>query len=309
MTSKKEMIMKKSVIYLSAIAAAVLAASSCEEQALNPESVITVDKVEMNDFDKWLDYNFVGPYNIDFKYRFEMNESDLDYFTIPADMECSIMMAHLVKYLCVDTYDEVAGPVFTRSYFPKMFFLIGEWEYLNNGTILLGTAEGGKKILLTGVNNLPYYITLGADVLNEYYIKTIHHEFTHILNQTKDFQVDFSLVTGSGYVADSWSEEPFDREYLQNGFISAYSQHSATEDFAEMMSIYVTNTPEYWEEQLKQAGTEGAAKITTKLGFVRSYMADSWNIDLDELRSTVIRRQNDVFNGKIDLDDISINKE
>ena len=303
------MIMKKTIILSAILAVAAFSCISCKEDVLNPESVITVRETVATDFDKWLDENFVKPYNIDFKYRFEMNESDMNYYTIPADYQSSIKLANLVKYLCVDTYDEVAGIDFTRGYFPKMFFLIGEFEYRNNGTMILGTAEGGKKILLSGVNWLPHMLTQGPDALNEYYIKTIHHEFTHILNQTKDFQVDFSLVTGSGYVADSWSEEPFDRDYLQNGFISAYSQHSATEDFAEMMSIYVTNTPEYWEEQLKQAGTDGAAKITTKLGFVRSYMADSWNIDLDELRSTVIRRQNDVFNGKIDLDDISINKE
>lgn len=298
--------MKKLSIYLCAIAAAVFAASSCEEQPLNPESVITVDKVEMNEFDKWLDYNFVGPYNIDFKYRFEMNESDLNYYTIPADQECAIMMAHLVKYLCVDTYDEVAGPVFTRSYFPKMFFLIGEWEYRNNGTYILGTAEGGKKILLSGINYLPDVIKMGADELNYYYIKTIHHEFTHILNQTKDYPTDFAQINGNGYVADSWSAEPYNSEYLKNGFISSYAQHSDGEDFAEMVSIYVTNPKEYWDEQLKNAGTEGAGFITSKLEIVRAYMQDSWNIDMDQLRATILRRQNDVVKGKIDLTSLEI---
>ena len=298
--------MKKLSIYLCAIAAAVFAASSCEEQPLNPESVITVDKVEMNEFDKWLDYNFVGPYNIDFKYRFEMNESDRNYYTIPADQECAIMMAHLVKYLCVDTYDEVAGPVFTRSYFPKMFFLIGEWEYRNNGTYILGTAEGGKKILLSGINYLPDVIKMGADELNYYYIKTIHHEFTHILNQTKDYPTDFAQINGNGYVADSWSAEPYNSEYLKNGFISSYAQHSDGEDFAEMVSIYVTNPKEYWDEQLKNAGTEGAGFITSKLEIVRAYMQDSWNIDMDQLRATILRRQNDVVKGKIDLTSLEI---
>lgn len=298
--------MKKLSIYLCAIAAAVFAASSCEEQPLNPESVITVDKVEMNEFDKWLDYNFVGPYNIDFKYRFEMNESDLNYYTIPADQECAIMMAHLVKYLCVDTYDEVAGPVFTRSYFPKMFFLIGEWEYRNNGTYILGTAEGGKKILLSGINYLPDVIKMGADELNYYYIKTIHHEFTHILNQTKDYPTDFAQINGNGYVADSWSAEPYNSEYLKNGFISSYAQHSDGEDFAEMVSIYVTNPKEYWDEQLKNAGTEGAGFITSKLEIVRAYMQDSWNIDMDQLRATILRRQNDVVKGKVDLTSLEI---
>ncbi|MCQ2133642.1 MAG: putative zinc-binding metallopeptidase [Bacteroidales bacterium] len=297
--------MKKNIFIIAAMAAALFGAVACQEDALDPNSVIKADSYEKNAFDKWLEVNYVNPYNIDFKYRFEMNESDMNYYTVPAPLESSIMMAHLVKYLCIDTYDEVAGIEFTRGYFPKMFFLIGEWEYRNNGTIILGTAEGGKKILLSGIIYLPLYIQAGADALNEYYIKTIHHEFTHILNQTKDFPTDFKLVTGSGYVADSWSEEPYDREYLQNGFISAYSQYSEGEDFAEMLSIYITNDQAYWDAQLKAAG-DGAAAINTKLDIVRGYMKDSWGIDINELRSTILRRQNDVIKGKVDLTDISI---
>lgn len=280
--------------------------SACQEEKLNPESVINVDTIPQNEFDNWLMDNFVTPYNIDFKYRFEMNESDLNYWTVPAAYDESIRMAHLVKYLCVDTYDEVAGVEFTRRYFPKMFFLIGEWEYRNNGTFILGTAEGGKKILLSGINYLNQVIGMGADALNHYYIKTIHHEFTHILNQTKDFPTEFGQITGSGYVADSWSEEPFNQEYLSNGFISAYAQHSDTEDFAEMLSIYVTNSQEYWDSQLEAAGPEAAAFISAKLDIVRDYMNTSWSIDMDELRSTILRRQNDVVGGKVDLDDITI---
>ncbi len=79
--------------------------------------------------DKWLNDNYVKPYNIDFKYRFELNESDMNYYTVPADYDEAVIMAHLVKYLCIDTYDEVASVDFTREYFPKMFFLIGEFEY------------------------------------------------------------------------------------------------------------------------------------------------------------------------------------
>lgn len=297
--------MKKYIFVIAAMAVAILSAASCQEKPLSPESVITADSYEQNDFDKWLEANYVNPYNIDFKYRFEMNESDMNYYTIPADMDCSIIMAHLVKYLCVDTYDEVAGADFTRGYFPKMFFLIGEWEYRNNGTFILGTAEGGKKILLSGINYLPEILTQGADALNYYYIKTIHHEFTHILNQTKDFPTDFKLITGNGYVADSWSEEPFNVEYLHNGFISAYAQESETEDFAEMLSIYITNPQSYWNDQIKNAGV-GAEAINAKLDIVRQYMHDSWNVDIDVLRAAVLRRQNDVAKGKVDLTDISL---
>ena len=296
--------MKRSLLHIAIILGALAAASSCVKDTLSETSVITVSETKKNDFDKWLEANFLLPYNIDFKYRFEMNESDMNYFTIPADYEYSIVMAHLVKYLCVETYDEVAGITFTRSYFPKMFFLTGEWEYRNNGPIILGTAEGGKKIFLAGVNLLPQYMHTAED-LNHYYIKTIHHEFTHILNQTVDFPVDFSMITGTGYVADSWSDAPYNREFLQNGFITDYAQHSDSEDFAEMLSEYITHDQKWWDTQIGKAGEKGSL-INAKLDIVRSYMRDSFNIDIDVLRATVLRRQQDVFNGYVDLHSIDI---
>jgi len=296
--------MKKYILHIAVILAVLSAAPACVKDTLSETSVIRVSETKQNDFDKWLEANFLLPYNIDFKYRFEMNESDMNYFTIPADYEYSIVMAHLVKYLCVETYDEVAGIAFTRRYFPKMFFLTGEWEYRNNGTIILGTAEGGKKIFLAGVNLLPQYMHTAED-LNHYYIKTIHHEFTHILNQNVDFPVDFSMITGTGYVADSWSDAPYNREFLQNGFITDYAQHSDTEDFAEMLSEYVTHDQAWWDEQILKAGEKGNL-IDAKLDIVRNYMQDSFNIDIDILRATVLRRQEDVFAGRVDLHSIEI---
>lgn len=278
--------------------------NSCVEDKMSPESVIKVTASPQNDFDRWLEANFLLPYNIDFKYRFELNESDMNYFTIPADEEYAIVMAHLVKYLCVESYDEVAGISFTRSYFPKMFFLTGEWEYRNNGTIILGTAEGGKKIFLAGINLLPQYMKTAED-LNHYYIKTIHHEFTHILNQNKEYPVEFQMITGTGYVSDAWSDAPYNKEYLQNGFITAYSQHSDTEDFAEMQSEYITHDQAWWDEQIAKAGEKGAL-INAKLDVVRNYLKDSFNIDIDELRATILRRQQDVFDGQVDLHSVAL---
>ena len=296
--------MKRYILHIAIVLAVLCAASACVKDEMSPNSVITVTQTKKNDFDRWLEANFLLPYNIDFKYRFEMNESDMNYFTIPADYEYSVVMAHLVKYLCVETYDEVAGITFTRTYFPKMFFLTGEWEYRNNGTIILGTAEGGKKIFLAGVNLLPQYMKTPED-LNHFYIKTIHHEFTHILNQTIDYPVDFSMITGTDYVADSWSDAPFNTTFLQRGFITDYAQHSDGEDFAEMLSEYITHDQQWWDIQIDKAGEKGYL-INAKLDLVRSYMQDSYNIDIDVLRATVLRRQQDVFDGQVDLHSVEI---
>ena len=317
--------------------AASLASVSCQEEQLNPESVITLDSRKLNDFDKWLEANYVNPYNILVKYRYEMNESDFTYYTVPANLDCSIQMAHLVKYLCIDSYDEVGGVRFTQKYFPKEFFYIGEWEYKNNGTYILGTAEGGKKILLSGLNYLPRYLSSAAN-LNHYYIKTIHHEFTHILNQTKDFPVEFTQVTPTRYITESWSTSNYNTYYRQRGFLSTYSQDSDREDFAEILSLYVTNSAETFEEWLSLAGREvteedmdevnnshyvefhhsfpdlsvggtfpGRELIKAKVDIVRSYMKNNFDIDIDQLRATILRRQREVMAGEVDLNSLEIN--
>ena len=72
-----------------------------------------------------------------------------------------------------------------------------------------------------------------------------------------------------------------------------------------MLSIYVTNTQEYWDSQLKEAGSS-ADFIRAKLQIVRDYMKSVWSIDIDELRSVIIRRQDDVMQGKVDLSDLTV---
>ena len=312
----------KKLIYSIAIILAALAASSCQRDLIEPESVIKDSTVEMNDFDRWLEVNFLKPYNIEFKYRYALNESDMGFYTVPADVNSSVIYAHLVKYLCIDTYDEIAGVSFTRSYFPKMFFLIGTWEYRNNGSIVLGTAEAGKKIMLAGVNELPlvfqYYE--GAeldDYLNTYYIKTIHHEFTHILNQTKAFSDSFKQITSATYVADACFDT--DKYWRGRGYITAYAQSEPREDFAELLSEYVTHNAAWWDEQIADASKEtaevrktdpsaedGATLIESKIDIVRNYMQDSWNIDIDVLRDIINRRMADVVAGKVDLHTVDI---
>ena len=61
------------------------------------------------------------------------------------------------------------------------------------------------------------------------------------------------------------------------------------------------------------AGTKAAPKpgrnlIEQKLIIVRSYMENQWGIDMDKLRATILQREADVANGKIDLTDLSVQR-
>ena len=115
---------------------------------------------------------------------------------------------------------------------------------------------------------------------------------------------------------DSQFEEPYVSNYLKRGFISAYAQTEPREDFAEMVSEYVTHTAEWWEEQLEAANTTwdgdpdqtetGRAFIEQKLDIVKAYMFDTWHIDLDELRDCILRRQTNVTEGLINLTDLTV---
>lgn len=290
------------------LSSVALGFTSCSDDDPDEPSIITVSEKTDNAFDKWLYNNFVTPYNIEIQYRYEDNESDMGYYDVPADLSQSVELAHIIKYTCVEAYTEAAGINFTRTYFPKLFSFLGEFEYENNNTMKLGTAEGGKKIRLLGVNHLNQYLN-NREMLNEYYLRTIHHEFVHIVNQTVDYPSEFNEITPN-YVRDSWSTSAYSSGYLQRGFITAYAQNEAREDFAEMVSTYLTHTAAEWEQLMQQAvttdangnqDTSGRDALESKLEVCRTYYREAFGLDLDVLRDQVVSRENNVVAGRVNL--------
>lgn len=294
--------MKKTLLILFACACAVTCLS-CSEDDLSSTSVIKEEQTAETPLDRWLFANYVEPYNIKFQYRYQDQESDMNYDLTPANYEKSIQMSKLVRFLCLQAYDEVTGSrEFITDYFPKMLFLVGSPAYDNNGTVVLGTAEGGTKITLYAVNNMD---PTDVELLNEWYFKTIHHEFAHILNQKKPYTNDFEQITGKAtgirYVGNAcWDVYPTEKSALEDGFISRYSATSADEEFVEISSIYVTNTAATWNSMLQTAGKVGRPMLEAKFEIVDKYMKNEWNIDLDQLRKVVLRRQKELVN--LDLD-------
>ena len=280
------------------IAALALTLGACSSEDLDPKSVFD-DSVSMpeNDFDRWLKTNYVDEYNIQFKYRFEFNESDAGYNLTPAEYDKAVAMAKLTKYLWLDAYAEVMGNTFIRTYCPKLIHLVGSPQYNTDGSVNIGVAEGGMKITLCNINSLDFD-NLDIDFLNYWYFHTMHHEFTHILHQTKDYPTEYKEVTPTNYRSQSWVNLT-DQEALDLGFISPYSAMSTDEDLCEMLSTYLTHTQEYWDTLVGLASETGQAAINTKLEILRSYMQDTWNMDMDAVRDEVLKRQEHV--GELDL--------
>lgn len=287
----------------------VVVVACTKDSKPDEEKTVITKTVDNSEFGKYLNTNFTDPYNISFLYRWEDVESDMNYTLVPANYENSVKMANLVKYLCLDAYDAVAPNDFLKKYFPKMIMLVGSWSYQNNGTIVLGTAEGGLKITLYGINNLntDFSKSTTLPMLYHYYFRTIFHEFSHILHQTTDYSNDFRTITSSDYVGDSWSsdENTLDQA-LKKGFISRYSRKETNEDFVELIAHYITYTDAEWNDALTKAakdGAQGAKLINQKMEIIKNYMLQTWEMDLDALKKGISTRAGNIRN--IDLTKIN----
>lgn len=286
--------MKKNLIYLLLLFLFPTVFIACSDDDLSSTSVIQKPQVVENDFDRWIVRHYTTPYNIKFLYRYTDIESSMKYYLTPADYNQSIALSKLVIALCLEPYDAITGSKdFIRTYFPKILFLTGSPGYQTNGAILLGTAEGGKKITLFNVDALQ----IASIDASSNYFKTIHHEFGHILNQTKPYTTDFKEITGTLYVGGScWDTYKTEAAALRLGLISRYAGSEDTEDFVELISIYVTRPQSAWDALLTTAGASGAAIINQKFDIVRNYLQNSWSIDIDALRAEVLAKAADVPN-------------
>ena len=265
---------------------------ACSEDDLDANSIFDTETPELNDFDKWIRKNYTEPYNIQVKYKFDDKESNNTYNLSPAKYDNSVALAKLIKHLWVDAYDELLGDKFLKQYSPRLFQFIGSPAYNTGGSIVLGTAEGGLKVTLFNVNMIDVEEP-DVEMLNYWYFKTMHHEFSHILHQTKSYTTDFNLISASDYTSGSWVNID-DDEALQLGFISPYGSSETQEDFVELIAVFVTNTPDDWSSLLDRAGEEGAAKISEKFAIVQDYLLVNWEIDIVQLRDIVMRRSAEV---------------
>ena len=279
----------KKIIY-SFIVIFAISFCSCKEDAPDMNhSIFDTSTPELNTFDSWLRQNYVSAYNMQVYYRLRDVETDFDYNVIPADLQKAKQMALLMKYLWLDAYQEVAadGIHFVRANAPRVMHLIGSAEW-DRSTIRLGTAEGGLKITITQVNDL-----IPNQIAEQNFFNTIHHEFAHILHQTKDYPSEYRAISAGDYMPSQWYNRS-DEAAAQAGFVSRYAGSQPQEDFVETLSRYITFTPVQWNEKLQQAGADGRPIIEQKLSIVKKYMKDSWGVDVDQLKTVIARRVNEI---------------
>lgn len=243
--------------------------TSCRKEDDLTESIFdtSVPVVDPNkttaEFDQWLFDNFVKPYNVEVQYQFNFPASDLSFQLAPADYNRSQLLAHMIRYLFYDVYTKYAGEEFMKLYGPRIFHFIGSSGYnATTGTEVLGTAAGGVKITLYNINEMkPYssdvqYNDDDITVLNERFFHTMHHEFSHILHQTKAYPVTFGQVTSGTYDPMTWQERDSVVTH-QLGYVTHYGSSATYEDFVETLSCIITDTDVRWMNRIISACCKG----------------------------------------------------
>ena len=229
------------------------------------------EKYAENELDKWLYQNYTLPYNIDVVYRWDAAQaysSLSEVQLVPVEFDAVQPMMAALRDVWFEPYIQATGNSqdFLKEVAPKKIVLVGQ-------------AEGGRKILLLNVNNF--------DASDENELKeslhTIVHEFTHILHQTKLFDKKYQEIS-TGRYNSNWTLLN-DSEARRLGFITSYAMLNKDEDFAEMVSgILVFGYDWFKDTVLAEAekSTENPnakADLEAKLAIVESYFKETWNIE------------------------------
>ena len=296
----------KKYIYIASVVLGMgVTMTACSDDDLDPTSIFdtTEDTLDPTSptyqLDKFCEDSLRVPYNCALYYRMKDVMTDKSYNLVPAKYENSVDLAVLCKYLWFDIYDKVVPDKdFMKKYGPRIIHFIGS-SAINaaNGTEVLGLAESGIKISLYKLNAMN--VNSVAD-LNDRYFHTMHHEFAHVLHQTKTYPKEFDQLSVGHYDALGWQTRTT-AEVASLGFTTPYASSQAREDFAETISNYITMTDAEWSNLMTLAGqnyqgtddgVDGQAILERKVEIARNWLRDSWGTDLDALREEVQRRQN-----------------
>lgn len=247
---------KKYITSMLLIAIGVVTLASCSKDdftdTIFPDGGSELDPSSYSyKFDKWLKLNYTDTYNLDFRYKMQDVGADMNYNLVPAEFDKAQDLALLTRYLWFDVYKKIVGPDFLKMYGPRIIHLIGSSAYNpQSGTEILGLAEGGIKVTLFKVNNMDL---TNVDMMNEYYFKTMHHEFTHILHQTKTYPKEFNLLSQGHYDSSNWQDRNIG-VVNSLGYVTTYASSETREDFAETVANYIVKTDAQWNQILDYAG-------------------------------------------------------
>ncbi|WP_207513284.1 zinc-binding metallopeptidase [Longitalea luteola] len=282
--------MFKHKIYLVLLALAVFASCKKEDDLGDVSNIpgLGGDTWAATPIDNWIRDTLTTPFNVAAKYKWDQGELDFDKTLTPPKEEKIIPLLSAIKKVWIDNYVAEAGKLFMQKYIPKFFVLVGSANWNIDGTITLGTAEGGRRIVLYVLNDfrikgMPGYVPSDS-VEVKMMFHTIEHEFAHIMHQTVMYPEDFKRISVGDYTSN-WNNVR-DDEANEKGFVSAYAQSAADEDFVEMISLMLVEGRDGFESFLKTISNPAAVdKLRQKETIVVNYFKDVWGINFYSLQT------------------------
>lgn len=272
--------MRKCYLLLQSLVLFVALGCSRDKETLDVSALnLGGDVSEKTALDRWVATNFTAPYNIEIKYRWDRTELNMWKTLVPPAEDKVQPVLEVLRDAWIAPYVKVKGADFIKELAQKQIVLVGSPEYNANGTIVLGQAEAGRKVTLFVVN---FFQKSNVQEVKRM-LKTMHHEFGHILHQKKMFSPRYALITPDGYDA-TWFNYS-DAQALSLGFISSYSRNTVEDDFVEMLAIMLTEGKTGFDALVNRAGT-GKVALRAKEEIVRAYVRDTWGIDLTALQNS-----------------------
>jgi len=293
--------MFKLKIYLLILTLAVFASCKKEDDLGDVSAIpgLGGDSWVATELDTYIRDTFTIPFNVAAKYKWDQGELDFDKTLTPPREEKIKPVLSSIKKVWIDNYVAEAGKLFMQKYIPKFFVLVGSANWNTDGTITLGTAEGGRRIVLYVLNDFRVKGMQGyipSDSVNiKMMFHTIEHEFGHILHQTVLYPQEFKRISVGDYTSN-WNNIA-DSTANEKGFISAYAQSAADEDFVEMISIMLTEGKARYDafvNNIKSA--EARSKLRQKEAIVVNYFKDVWNINFTSLQTRTRNSINTLIN-------------
>lgn len=272
------------------LALVIMAVSCGKKEDLESElPAIKTPDVQPLPQDIWIRDSLTIPYNVDVKYKWDALELDLYKTLVPVYESSVVPSLKIVKRIWIDTYIQQAGEDFFKKFCPKQFVMVGSANYETDGSVILGTAEAGRKVVLYNINNLT--TTKPATVTK--LIHVIEHEFSHILHMNVRYPTEFKTLTP--LYTSTWLNYT-DSLANSQGFVTPYSMNSADEDFAEMVSTMVTTSNRDWNAFVNSIPSKnGQAALRAKEAIVVTYFSDIYNIDFYALQARTVDAINDVL--------------
>jgi len=275
--------------------------SSCKEDKLQDVENISGlggETWAQSTIDKYISDSLTTPFNIAMKYKWDQYEfSDVTATLVPAKEEQIIPISQAIRRSWINPFVAQAGLVFFNKYSPKIFVLSGSAQFQYESKIL-GSAEGGRKIVLMEVNELRlrgmtnYVASRDSNNVKEF-IRTIQHEFGHILHQNILYPVEFKTVGKGLYQGQNWLNIS-EAEARHDGFISQYASSGFDDDWVETIAYMLIEGKGGWDKIINSIpagnsinGTSQAtaqAILRRKEALVVNYFKTAWGIDFYSLQ-------------------------